>query len=100
LSRIPWEHTRRIGLWRAYWRTNFLTVARPRLLADEMNRPVDFRAARRFRHATVILAWAPLSAWAIYLYFINFRPTSFSQGSRIGWTLELSCVGAALFGIW
>jgi hypothetical protein len=101
LSRIPWEHTRHIGYFRAYWRTNLLTVLRPRVLAEEMNRPVDLRAARRFRRATVFLAWVPLAAWTIYLYVRRFQPDfSPRYSSRLGWTLELSCVATALFAIW
>ena len=101
LSRIPWEHTRHIGYFRAYWRTILLTTLRPRALADEINRPVVLRAARRFRRITVLLAWLPLAAWAIYLYIRRFQPDfSFRNSSRLGWTLELSCVATALLAIW
>ncbi len=56
-SRIPWEHRRRIGLGRAYWRTLTMPNAQ---LADDVMRPVRYRDARLFQLVTVLVAALPL----------------------------------------
>jgi len=65
VSRIPWEHRRRIGYVRAYWRTLFTSTAR---IADDMMRPVLYRDARLFQLITVGIAGLPaivLAAWPL-----------------------------------
>ncbi len=65
VSRIPWEHRRRIGYVRAYWRTLFTSTAR---VADDMMRPVLYRDARLFQLITVVIAALPmmvLAAWPL-----------------------------------
>src|SRR5579871_4992024 len=100
LSRIPWEHRSAIGFWKAYWRTNLMALLRPRRLAEEMNRHVDFGRARAFRRVTVTLAWLPLSAWGMYVYLRAFHPYSFPVGSKLGWGLEFFAVAVGLLAIW
>jgi hypothetical protein len=57
VSRLPWSHRRQIGRVRAFFRTALLGTFRPRLIADEMNRPVSFADARKFRLICVGVAW-------------------------------------------
>jgi hypothetical protein len=59
-SRIPWVHRGRIGRIRAFWRTVILATARPRILAQEVNRPVSYIDAIKFRRVCLVLAWLPL----------------------------------------
>lgn len=59
-SRIPWVHRRRIGRIRAFWRTVILATARPRILAQEVNRPVSYTDAIKFRRVCLVLAVAAL----------------------------------------
>jgi hypothetical protein len=56
VSRIPWAHRRRVGRVRAYWATVRLATFRPRQLVEELNRPVRYADAQRFRIVTVALA--------------------------------------------
>ena len=103
MSRIPWSHRARIGRFRAYWRTNMMAILRPGRLADEIRRPVDFRDAQRFRHVTVLLAWAPLVAlgtWG-YLSVIDVRAApSVPPEDRLGWVLEVVALVSAAFSLW
>ena len=61
VSRIPWEHRRRLGRVRAYWRTLWMPS---RAIAADVVRPVDYRDARRFQLVTVLIASLPLAAMA------------------------------------
>ena len=103
MSRIPWSHRVRIGRFRAYWRTNLIAILRPGRLADEIRRPVDFRDAQRFRHVTVLLAWAPLVAlgtWG-YLSVIDVRAApSVPPEDRLGWVLEVIALLSSAFSLW
>ena len=87
-----------IGRVRAYWLTNFMVLFRPRVLAEEVNRPVDYRAAQLFRHVTVILAALPSMAWVIAGYARQFRAWDFWEGP--GWVLEMICLAVALVATW
>jgi hypothetical protein len=70
ISRIPWEHRDRIGSIRAFFRTVILATIHPKKLAAEMNRPVSYAHAKRFRHICAILAWLPTCA-VVGLLLIN-----------------------------
>ncbi len=61
VSRIPWEHRRRLGWVRAYWRTMWMSS---RTVAGDMIRPVNYCDARRFQLVTVLIASLPLAAMA------------------------------------
>ncbi|HEV2292602.1 MAG TPA: zinc ribbon domain-containing protein [Tepidisphaeraceae bacterium] len=61
VSRIPWEHRRRLGWARAYWRTMWMST---RVVAGDVVRPVNYRDARRFQLITVLIASFPLAALA------------------------------------
>jgi len=60
-SRIPWMHRKHIGVFAAYWRTVWLTMTDSRLISDDVQRPVSFDDAQKFRRLTVWIAWAPLA---------------------------------------
>ncbi|MGB7161379.1 MAG: hypothetical protein WBD40_25195 [Tepidisphaeraceae bacterium] len=77
VSRIPWEHRRRIGRVRAYWRT--LTMSKAQL-ADDVMRPVRYRDARSFQFITVLIAGLPLialAAWPLPPSFFKMAGTPF-----------------------
>lgn len=103
VSRIPWAHRQLIGRFRAYWRTNLIAAFRVNRLCDEINRPVSFRDAQRFRHVTVLLAWAPLAAvgfWASLATFDQWRFPELTPENRLGWLLEGAVLLSAEFSLW
>src|SRR2546421_3703615 len=61
-TRIPWVYRKRTGLAAAYLRTLRLATLRPQQLAAEVDRPVAYRDALRFRLLTCLLATVPISA--------------------------------------
>jgi hypothetical protein len=61
-TRIPWAYRQRIGLGAAYVRTAKLATLHPRRLAAEVERPVAYRDALRFRLLTCIVATLPIAA--------------------------------------
>jgi hypothetical protein len=58
-SRIPWSHRRQIGRVRAYWRTLWLSIFDVRKLSADMDRPVSYADAQRFRWVTILLMFLP-----------------------------------------
>ena len=56
ISRIPWVHRRRVGRFRAYWRTVLLVTLNPKRLAAESSGPVSYEHARLFRIITALIA--------------------------------------------
>ena len=69
-------------------------------MAAEISRPVDYRAAQRFRHVTVILATLPLEAWAIWLFVGSGAMRDFPNGNKLGWVLEGVCALVGALAIW
>ncbi len=57
-SLIPWTHRRRIGRWRAYWRTFWMVRRRMAEFCNEIGKPVSFSDAQAYRWTTVLVAWA------------------------------------------
>lgn len=102
VSRLPWVHRRTIGRWRAYSRTNLLVIFRPKKLAGEMNRPVSFADAQRFRHVTVLLAWVPLPVLCAAVPSARFDlfPSHATHLHGPGWWMEGFAVLAAMFACW
>jgi hypothetical protein len=101
VSRIPWVHRRRIGRFRAYWRTVRLVTFKPRQLVDEMNRPIRLSDARRFWLITVFLAWIPIAAWPVAGAWNEVDASSFlTPGVRLGWLLEAGVFLIFLLAIW
>ena len=94
VSRIPWEHRRRLGLPRAYWRTMWMSS---RTVAGDMIRPVNYRDARLFQLVTVLIASLPLAAMAALPV-----PDSFYRalgGSLSAWPVALPPGWAIDFGL-
>jgi hypothetical protein len=88
-SRLPWTHRRRIGYFRAYWRTLILGTFSTPELADELARPVSFRDAQLFRFITIAIGWLPLAIVALVLTYV------FGQQSAFMWRgMGLSSMGS------
>ena len=64
-SRIPWVHRRHLGRVRAYWRTVWMATLRPKDVAAEAARRVNYADAQRFRWVTAFVAAAPVIAGLI-----------------------------------
>jgi len=98
VSRIPWEHRREIGYFRAFWRTTRLVIFHPKKLAEEINRPVTYRSARQFQFISVLIVWTSLCPW---LVADNYRIISdaIRPHASIGWWIELIIFALALLSI-
>jgi len=59
-SRLPWNHRQSIGRVRAFLRTVVLATFRPRKIAQEINRPVDYAGALKFRRICLAVAMLPI----------------------------------------
>jgi hypothetical protein len=77
-SRIPWVHRRHVGRIRAYWRTVWLATLRPRELAAEAARRVNYTDAQRFRWVTAFVAAAPVMAGLVAAMLIYGSAAFFS----------------------
>lgn len=103
VARLPWAHRLAIGRVRAYWRTNLLVMFRPKRLAEEINRPVSFADAQRFRRVTVLLAWLPLFVIFVVMIFVAWKDATASfhiPTARFGWFLEAICFLSLLPATW
>ena len=89
-----------IGRRKAYYRTNRLVLFKPAVPAAEISRPVDYRAAQRFRYVTVVLVTLPPEAWAIWLFLNSGAMGDFPNGNRLGWVLEGLCAVVGAVAIW
>jgi len=94
VSRIPWEHRRAIGRFNAFWRTVGLVLFAPGRFAEEVNRPVDHRSARRFQLVTVTLGWLAQSGWTIGPMLYDYLHL------RGGWWFGYVIIGAICIAIW
>ncbi len=100
-GQIPWIYRGVIGSLPAYWRTVWLVVCSPAKVANVIHRPVSYRDARLFQHATVLLASIPAMA------FVNcglsetelFHVRAFSA-HPLGWLLELGLLPVICFALW
>ena len=64
---IPWAHRRRLGWWRAYWRTVNRVTWRGKRLFRDLPQYVDYHEAQRFRWITLaIFAFTALVVWGCY----------------------------------
>jgi hypothetical protein len=59
-SQIPWTYRRKLGRFRAYWKTVWLVLRQPRRFCMEAVRPVSYRDSQSFRWLTVLHAYAPI----------------------------------------
>jgi hypothetical protein len=100
VSRIPWEHRREIGRFRAYWRTVWLITSMHRLLAEELSRPLSFQSANRFRWLTILLVY--LALWLpVLAMYVTGKPISVTKDEAVlhvfAMIWPVAAVGAALF---
>ena len=84
-SAIPWVHRRRIGRFRAYWRTVWLVMSRGERFHREFQRPVSYRHAQRFRWVTVLLAYPYLLISVPALLPAVLRVLVLEPGGRFLW---------------
>ncbi|MCH9034411.1 MAG: hypothetical protein IID42_07895 [Planctomycetes bacterium] len=67
-SQIPWVHRKKIGWYRAYWKTVWFVTTRRRQMSTETAMPVSYRDAQKFRWLTVLHAYLPILAATAVLY--------------------------------
>jgi hypothetical protein len=93
---IPWMYRRRLGWFRAYWKTVFFVMFKQARFADEMARPVSFKESQSFRWVTVIMAFVPVASLTV-IGLIGSRAIDLSAGSSLGvaTTIGLLIAGAA-----
>ena len=93
VSRIPWEHRRRIGYFRAYWRTLRMPATS---VARDVIRPVNYRDARLFQCITVLLVGLPSGALGLlplpnYMYKgLGSSLQSWPITMPAGWMIDLT----------
>ena len=64
-SRVPWMHRTELGRLRAWWRTCWMVLVRPKDLAASLNAPMPYADARRFWVICSALVSVPgvIAAW-------------------------------------
>ncbi|MDO8631143.1 MAG: zinc ribbon domain-containing protein, partial [Phycisphaerales bacterium] len=67
-TRIPWVHRKKIGWFRAYWKTVRFVMFQQKEFCDEMARPTSFAASQGFRWTTVAFAYLPVLAADLMLW--------------------------------
>jgi len=100
ISRIPWEHRREIGRFRAFWKTTGMVMLHPKKFGEEINRPVDYRSARQFQLITVTLAWASTAAWAVGAIVIGVRDGNVHFPRDLGSWLQAICIITSIGSAW
>jgi hypothetical protein len=70
-THLPWTQRKRLGLFRAYWRTVWMAVFRSRNMLAEMEGDVTLTAARPFWIISVLHAWTPFVVATVALGFIR-----------------------------
>jgi hypothetical protein len=100
ISRIPWEHRREIGRFRAFWRTTRLVMFHPKKFGAEINRPVDYRSARKFQLITTTLAWASAAAWAVAAIVIGLHTGDVHVPRDLGSWLQAAFIVACIVTAW
>ena len=66
-SQIPGVHRKKIGWYRAYWKTVWFVTMRHRLMSMELARPVNYSDAQKFRWLTIFHAYAPILAATVFM---------------------------------
>jgi hypothetical protein len=68
-SQIPWAHRRKLGRFRAYWKTVWLVTFRHKRFCREIARPISYADSQRFRWVTGVVAYCSFLlaslAWAV-----------------------------------
>jgi len=64
---LPWIHRRRLGLFRAYWRTALMVFFRPKFFHDQIDNPISLKDARRFWLLSIVHALLPPLFLLLYM---------------------------------
>jgi hypothetical protein len=67
-STIPWEARQTIGRFRAFWKTAWLVTRHPGRLAWNVNAPLSYGDAQKFRWIVVALVWVTVTATLAIAY--------------------------------
>ena len=59
-SCIPWAHRKKIGYFKAYWKTVFWTSIRYKRFCEELAKPLRYKDSQSFRWVTIAHVWVPL----------------------------------------
>src|SRR6185437_855411 len=117
ISQIPWTHRQTMGRFRAFRRTVWLTIRRPKQIAADVSMPVSLTDAKRFQRVVLWLAFVPLVAIGLW-GFVSIEQIDLSvhgidpiipnrsfaklvarvpSNQTLGWVLEL--IGLAIAGV-
>jgi hypothetical protein len=85
VSQIPWVHRKRLGRFRAYWKTVGMAMFRQPRFCEEMARHVSYPDSQRFRWLTILHAYVPilLGTTAFYVGAWSALPRGFFWGDLI-----------------
>jgi len=72
-TQVPWSHRRELGWLRAYWKTVWLVLRRPKQFCLEMSRPVSYADSQSFRWITTLHAYPPVVVVAAVWYYFEQR---------------------------
>jgi len=100
VSQIPWVHRKKIGRFRAYWKTVWFVMFRQRQFCDEMVRPVSFVDSQLFRWWTIGIAFLPCILAAGFCDVLNTQSPTHNEVFLIFWTTRYALFlhfGAILF---
>ena len=90
-SSLPWVHASFLMRLLPPVRTAARVTFRPRTFAQEMARPGDMRAARRFRRAVVWWVWLSLAVvWFMGVWGFELEMFELSAFDDIGWVSVIS----------
>lgn len=70
-SVIPWIHRKKLGRFRAFWKTCWLATMRPKKLAEEMTRRANLDEALRFRRTVVLITLVVIALPLTVLIILN-----------------------------
>lgn len=95
VSLIPWERRREIGRLRAYWRTVWGAVFRPKRFCRAAYQPVSYRCAQKFRWLTVAHAFVALLVVSFAGEVLSDGPATEEAVEETGWWY-IAVVGLSL----
>lgn len=97
-SKIPWEHRRAIGGWRAYWLTVGMVMFRPGAVAAALDSPIYYRPARRFWWITIAV-WTLLIFAALGLFMADLCAAFFQWVGPVAGVAFAASVPLSLMGL-
>ena len=98
-SIIPWIHRKKLGRFRAYWRTCRMSVLQPKKFGQEMARPANLKDALLFRRVVVIqtllVVAIPLTLGVLYALAQEGPNALWSKYDLGGSIFQLLCIPVA-----